>query len=295
MARPGARARVRLNVDYHILPAADRRPERALAWHQIGDRCDTVRDLALELVTLKALEVEDADALMLRLDGYALAPETELAVLRDGDAIHVSATRNHEHGGPWPLSPAAAEFARAAGDPRATLEERERERGVVEPTPLAPSGVARSSPALDRVAPNATPTPTPAETPRRRPLDGPSSRAARPDDRFDRSSTEPRSRSARRKALKRARKRRARFGEGDGDVAKTPSGARPGSGSRGGEEKELESERPTPKRRRPTSTRDVYDQVGRSGKAPERPSALGLGPAAFSYTTSDAADEKVLV
>ena len=125
----------------------------------------------------------DAEDLLLRVDGYAVSSRGDASVLRDGDVVHVSARDNHAHGGPWPLSPAAAVGAPAVTpDPNAATGKRPRAPHDAPPAPLSP----------------ADPDPT------RDPSDDPEDAAfAATAPGTDPDST--RSRSARRKALKRAR------------------------------------------------------------------------------------------
>ena len=82
----------------------------------------------------------DAEDLLLRVDGYAVSSRGDASVLRDGDVVHVSARDNHAHGGPWPLSPAAAVGAPAVTpDPNAATGKRPRAPHDAPPAPLSPA------------------------------------------------------------------------------------------------------------------------------------------------------------
>ena len=177
----------------------------------------------------------DAEDLLLRVDGYAVSSRGDASVLRDGDVVHVSARDNHAHGGPWPLSPAAAAGAPAVTpDPNAATGKRPRAPHDAPPAPLSP----------------ADPDPT------RDPSDDPEDAAlAATAPGTDPDST--RSRSARRKALKRARARCAKYGT-PMNVETRPSAKK----SATEEGKEEEAARRRARANKPTETRAKKPTAG---------------------------------
>ena len=183
----GFAARVRLNVDLPILRKSRRRPEIAYSWFPLPTAPAphlprTVDALARAIHDGLGLKCGSHRDLLLRVDGYALAHDVDIAVVRDGDVVHVSAPTSL-HGGPWPQSPSSA------------LPNNE----------LNP---------LNFVATPATAPP--ALAPRR----------LAPETMPQRADTEgkERSRSARRKALKRSRARAEKYGinPGGGDGREIP-------------------------------------------------------------------------
>jgi len=111
----GFAARVRLNVDLPLLRKSRRRPEIAYSWFPLptaaaphhGGMPRTVDALARAIHDGLGLKCGSHRDLLLRVDGYALAHDVDIAVVRDGDVVHVSAPTSL-HGGPWPQSPMGA-------------------------------------------------------------------------------------------------------------------------------------------------------------------------------------------
>ena len=103
-------------MDPVLLRESKRRPEIAYSWFPLPaaaaptfgapSRC-TVDVLARSIHASLGLRCESHRDLLLRVDGYALAHELDIAVVRDGDVVHVSAP-DSLHGGPWPESPGVA-------------------------------------------------------------------------------------------------------------------------------------------------------------------------------------------
>lgn len=190
----GNAARLRLNVDARLMPVDRRSPEDLCVWYRppARSRSDPHVPLADAIVAHLGMAC-DATDVTLRLDGYAVASAD---VLRDGDVVHVCARdwslNDAEHGGPWPVSPAAASLrsARPSG-------------GIRDAPATAPPG-HRPTSAEDGEKRGGV-----ADAKRRRFSDSgmPETKTCFTKTRGD--APPERSRSARRKALKRARKREA--------------------------------------------------------------------------------------
>jgi hypothetical protein len=106
----GNAARLRLNVDARLMPVDRRSPEDLCVWYRPPARSRSAPHVPLADAIVAHLGMAcDATDVTLRLDGYAVASAD---VLRDGDVVHVCARDGKggdaEHGGPWPVSPAAA-------------------------------------------------------------------------------------------------------------------------------------------------------------------------------------------
>lgn len=225
----GNAARLRLNIDARLMPVERRASENLCVWYRPPARSRSAPHAPLADAIVADLGLAcDATAVTLRLDGYAVSSAD---VLRDGDVLHVCARNDGgldgAHGGPWPVSPAAASagvrvrgpatappgarpYARlAAGEEIAggseTSEEeasrgieRQERRGHAKRRRFGGSGTPETAIADRHVPERAT------------------ARSAPPE----------RSRSARRKALKRARKRAASFGAAEGNADAPNAGER---------------------------------------------------------------------
>ena len=225
----GNAARLRLNIDARLMPVERRASENLCVWYRPPARSRSAPRAPLADAIVADLGLAcDATAVTLRLDGYAVSSAD---VLRDGDVLHVCARNDGgldgAHGGPWPVSPAAASagvrvrgpatappgarpYARlAAGEEIAggseTSEEevsreieRQERRGDAKRRRFGGSGTPETAIADRHVPERAT------------------ARSAPPE----------RSRSARRKALKRARKRAASFGAAEGNADAPNAGER---------------------------------------------------------------------
>ena len=222
----GNAARLRLNIDARLMPVERRAPENLCVWYRPPARSRSAPHAPLADAIVVDLGLAcDATAVTLRLDGYAVSSAD---VLRDGDVLHVCARNDGgldgAHGGPWPVSPAAASagvrvrgpatappgarpYARLAageeiaGGSETSEEEVSREierRGHAKRQRFGGSGTPETAIADRHVPERAT------------------ARSAPPE----------RSRSARRKALKRARKRAASFGAAEGNADAPNAGER---------------------------------------------------------------------
>ena len=114
--------RLRLNIDVNLLPADRRTPEDVFMWYQPPPRhLPSSSDFVHSIVADLGLTRDPKD-ITLRVDGYAVKGDE---VLRENDVVHVCfrndaaaltggtadiATSVYEHGGPWPLSPAAPAY-----------------------------------------------------------------------------------------------------------------------------------------------------------------------------------------
>ena len=218
----GNAARLRLNVDARLMPVDRRSPEDLCVWYRPSARSRSAPHVPLADAIVAHLGMAcDATAVTLRLDGYAVASAD---VLRDGDVVHVCARDGKgdvEHGGPWPVSPAAASLRslRPSGrrDAPATAPPGHRpyaalpagERRARQSETSAEDGEARGGIDADakRRRFSDSGMPETAISPRGYP------RGTKTHFAETRGDAPPeRSRSARRKALKRARKREASFG-----------------------------------------------------------------------------------
>ena len=193
-------------MDPVLLRESKRRPEIAYSWFPLpaaaaptfgaSSRC-TVDALARSIHASLGLLCQSHRDLLLRVDGYALVHELDIAVVRDGDVVHVSAP-DSLHGGPWPESPAP---------------------GVVGAATLPTNFFVTTTPA----------TAPPALAPRREAME------TAPERERD-GEGKDRSRSARRKALKRARARAEKYGSagggGSGREIQPPPAAPPTKRSR---------------------------------------------------------------
>ena len=102
-------------MDLPLLRKSRRRPEIAYSWFPLptaaaphhGGMPRTVDALARAIHDGLGLKCGSHRDLLLRVDGYALAHDVDIAVVRDGDVVHVSAPTSL-HGGPWPQSPMGA-------------------------------------------------------------------------------------------------------------------------------------------------------------------------------------------
>ena len=222
----GNAARLRLNIDARLMPVERRAPENLCVWYRPPARSRSAPHAPLADAIVVDLGLAcDATAVTLRLDGYAVSSAD---VLRDGDVLHVCARNDGgldgAHGGPWPVSPAAASagvrvrgpatappgarpYARLAageeiaGGSETSEDEVSREierRGHAKRRRFGGSGTPETAIADRHVPEHAT------------------ARSAPPE----------RSRSARRKALKRARKRAASFGAAEGNADAPNAGER---------------------------------------------------------------------
>ena len=222
----GNAARLRLNIDARLMPVERRAPENLCVWYRPPARSRSAPHAPLADAIVVDLGLAcDATAVTLRLDGYAVSSAD---VLRDGDVLHVCARNDGgldgAHGGPWPVSPAAASagvrvrgpatappgarpYARLAageeiaGGSETSEDEVSREierRGHAKRQRFGGSGTPETAIADRHVPERAT------------------ARSAPPE----------RSRSARRKALKRARKRAASFGAAEGNADAPNAGER---------------------------------------------------------------------
>ena len=222
----GNAARLRLNIDARLMPVERRASENLCVWYRPPARSRSAPHAPLADAIVADLGLAcDATAVTLRLDGYAVSSAD---VLRDGDVLHVCARNDGgldgAHGGPWPVSPAAASagvrvrgpatappgarpYARLAageeiaGGSETSEEEVSREierRGHAKRRRFGGSGTPETAIADRHVPEHAT------------------ARSAPPE----------RSRSARRKALKRARKRAASFGAAEGNADAPNAGER---------------------------------------------------------------------
>ena len=195
----GNAARLRLNVDARLMPVDRRSPEDLCVWYRPPARSRSAPHVPLADAIVAHLGAAcDATDVTLRLDGYAVASAD---VLRDGDVVHVCARdwslNDAEHGGPWPVSPAAA-----------SLRYRRPSGGIRDAPATAPPG-HRPTSAEDGEKRGGVD----ADAKRRRFSDSgmPETKTHFAETRLVDAPPE-RSRSARRKALKRARKREASFG-----------------------------------------------------------------------------------
>ena len=222
----GNAARLRLNIDARLMPVERRASENLRVWYRPPARSRSAPRVPLADAIVADLGLAcDATAVTLRLDGYAVSSAD---VLRDGDVLHVCARNDGgldgAHGGPWPVSPAAASagvrvrgpatappgarpYARLAageeiaGGSETSEDEVSREierRGHAKRQRFGGSGTPETAIADRHVPERAT------------------ARSAPPE----------RSRSARRKALKRARKRAASFGAAEGNADAPNAGER---------------------------------------------------------------------
>ena len=222
----GNAARLRLNIDARLMPVERRASENLRVWYRPPARSRSAPHAPLADAIVVDLGLAcDATAVTLRLDGYAVSSAD---VLRDGDVLHVCARNDGgldgAHGGPWPVSPAAASagvrvrgpatappgarpYARLAageeiaGGSETSEDEVSREierRGHAKRQRFGGSGTPETAIADRHVPERAT------------------ARSAPPE----------RSRSARRKALKRARKRAASFGAAEGNADAPNAGER---------------------------------------------------------------------
>jgi hypothetical protein len=195
----GNAARLRLNVDARLMPVDRRSPEDLCVWYRPPARSRSAPHVPLADAIVAHLGAAcDATDVTLRLDGYAVASAD---VLRDGDVVHVCARDGKggdaEHGGPWPVSPAAA-----------SLRYRRPSGGIRDAPATAPPG-HRPTSAEDGEKRGGVD----ADAKRRRFSDSGMPETKTHWERSTRGDAPPeRSRSARRKALKRARKREASFG-----------------------------------------------------------------------------------
>ena len=194
----GNAARLRLNVDARLMPVDRRSPEDLCVWYRPPARSRSAPHVPLADAIVAHLGAAcDATDVTLRLDGYAVASAD---VLRDGDVVHVCARDGKggdaEHGGPWPVSPAAASL-------RSLKLSGRRDAPATAPPGHRPTS-AEDGDARGGVD---------ADAKRRRFSDSGMPETKTHWERSTRGDAPPeRSRSARRKALKRARKREASFG-----------------------------------------------------------------------------------
>ena len=227
----GNAARLRLNIDARLMPVERRAPENLCVWYRPPARSRSAPRAPLADAIVADLGLAcDATAVTLRLDGYAVSSAD---VLRDGDVLHVCARNDGgldgAHGGPWPVSPAAASAgvrvrgpatAPPGARPYARLAAGEEIAGGSETSEKKKEEASRETESrgdAKRRRFGGSGTPETAIADRRVP-----ERA------IARSAPPERSRSARRKALKRARKRVASFGaaEGNADAPKKNAGER---------------------------------------------------------------------
>lgn len=122
--------RLRLNVDVSLLPENRRAPEHVCVWYQppprqasLNTSLNTSASLVQSIVADLGL-VCDHEDVTLRLGGYAVPNRFE-AVLRDGDEVHVctrvavasgAGLSDETHGGPWPLSPFVGRYLHTGRD-----------------------------------------------------------------------------------------------------------------------------------------------------------------------------------
>ena len=194
----GNAARLRLNVDARLMPVDRRSPEDLCVWYRPPARSRSAPRVSLADAIVAHLGMAcDATDVTLRLDGYAVASAD---VLRDGDVVHVCARDGKggdaEHGGAWPVSPAAA-----------SLRYRRPSGGIRDAPATAPPG-HRPTSAEDGEKRGGVD----ADAKRRRFSDSGMPETKTHFAETQRDAPPERSRSARRKALKRARKREASFG-----------------------------------------------------------------------------------
>lgn len=222
----GNAARLRLNIDARLMPVERRASENLCVWYRPPARSRSAPHAPLADAIVADLGLAcDATAVTLRLDGYAVSSAD---VLRDGDVLHVCARNDGgldgAHGGPWPVSPAAASAgvrvrgpatAPPGARPYARLAAGEEIAGGSETSEEEVSrGIERRGHAKRRRF-GGSGTPETAIADRHVP-ERATARSAPPE----------RSRSARRKALKRARKRAASFGAAEGNADAPNAGER---------------------------------------------------------------------
>jgi hypothetical protein len=210
----GNAARLRLNVDARLMPVDRRSPEDLCVWYRPPARSRSAPHVPLADAIVAHLGMAcDATDVTLRLDGYAVASAD---VLRDGDVVHVCARdwslNDAEHGGPWPVSPAAASlrYRRPSGgirDAPATAPPGHR------PYAALPAGERRARKSETSAEDGDARGGVDADAKRQKAFSDsgmPETKTCFTKTRGD--APPERSRSARRKALKRARKREASFG-----------------------------------------------------------------------------------